>query len=75
MRRQPASNRPSRRSRLPGASEPGRDSPSPSAFARIASVWKRSRTLWMRIPKRWLIVGSCGIAKTRANLYLSGQVR
>ena len=29
----------------------------------------------MRIPKRWLIVGSCGIEKTRANLYLSGQVR
>ena len=29
----------------------------------------------MRIPKRWLIVGSCGMPKTRANLYFSGQVR
>ena len=29
----------------------------------------------MRIPKRWLIVGSWGMPKTRANLYFSGQVR
>jgi hypothetical protein len=27
------------------------------------------------MPKRWWIVGSCGIRKTRANLYLSGQIR
>ena len=39
------------------------------------SLWKRSSTLWMRIPKRWLIVGSWGMPKTRANLYFSGQVR
>ena len=43
--------------------------------ARISSAWKRSSTWWIRIPNRWLIVGSCGIAKTRANLYFSGQVR
>jgi len=27
------------------------------------------------MPKRWLIVGSRGIPKTRANLYFRGQVR
>ena len=43
--------------------------------SRLRSLWKRSRTLWMRIPKRWLIVGSWGIPKTRVNLYFSGQVR
>ena len=37
--------------------------------------WKRSSTWWMTIPNRWLIVVSCGMPKTRANLYFSGQVR
>ena len=75
MRRQPASNSASRRSRLPASPEPGGLTVPAERVARSSSVWKRSSTWWMRIPKRWLIVGSCGIAKTRANLYLSGQVR
>ena len=37
--------------------------------------WKRSRTWWTTIPKRWWMVGSWGMRKTRANLYLSGQIR
>ena len=57
------------------AARRGGNGSSPPRRARISSAWNRSSTWWIRIPKRWLIVGSCGIAKTRANLYLSGQVR
>ena len=37
--------------------------------------WKRSSTWCSAIPERWWIVGSCGMRKTRANLYLSGHTR
>ncbi len=70
VRRQPASN-----SEQPVEAAGSR--PSLAGRRRCASPRSGSARArwWTRIPKRWLIVGSCGIAKTRANLYLSGQVR
>ena len=63
-RRQAAENSDISRFRLPSSSP-----------AEVPCAWKRSSTWWMTIPKRWLIVGSWGMPKTRANLYFSGQVR
>ena len=64
----------SRRTRR-GASRPRAGRAARAAPASRWPPWKRSSTWWTRIPKRWLIVGSLGIRKTRANLYFSGQVR